>query len=188
MSADTQILDRRPDPDDLLMRLDQNVRRFQIDYERFLSGNLPMPPEQLRIKIQNQIKEMHTVHLKAVAHRFRFNSLEAKFNALLVLYNRRLREHESGRGARTVGETADRLDAAEGVVVGKTPSNAAVAALYQGLYSGGDSSRIADLDKFRGYIKKQAEQIRQKTGCSEVRFRVSSEGGKVKLKAKPVGE
>ena len=186
--ANTHLTDRRPDPEDLLMRLDQDIKRFRIDYERFLSGNIPIPPEQLRVKIQNQIKELHTVHLKAVSHRFRFNTLEAKFNALLVLYNRKFRAHELGGAARRDAEAVRKLDPSEGVVVGKTPSTEAVAALYQGLYSGGDSNRIADLDKFRGYIQKQAEQIRSKTGCSEVRFRVSSEGGKVKLKAKPVSE
>ena len=38
----------------------------------------------------------------------------------------------------------------------------------------------------QSYLNKQAAQIRDKTGCSEVSFRVASEKGKLKLKAKPV--
>jgi hypothetical protein len=44
-----------------------------------------------------------------------------------------------------------------------------------------------DLDTFRGYLQKQMTQIRDKTGCDAVQFRVVNEDGKVKLKAKPVG-
>jgi len=174
-------------PDELLMRLDQDIRRFQIDFERFFTGNLPIPPEQRRIHIQNQIKELRTVHLKAVAHRFRFNSLEAKFNALLVLFNRRLRGHELGRGGtRPTEALGSQFDPERGIVIDEKPTSEAAAALYQSLYGGSSSGPKADFDRFQGYLAKQAQQIRQKTGCAQVRFRVASEGGKMKLKAKPV--
>lgn len=174
-------------PEELLMKLDQDIRRFRIDFERFFTGNIPIPPEQLRINIQNQIKELRTVRLKAVAHRFRFNSLEAKFNALLVLFNRRLREHELGRDAerRAASKSAD-LDPERGIVVERQPSSEAAAALYQSLYGGSSAGPKADFDRFQGYLTRQAQQIRKKTGCTQVRFRVASEDGKMKLKAKPV--
>jgi hypothetical protein len=169
------------------MRLDQDIRRFRIDFERFFTGNIPIPPEQRRINIQNQIKELRTVRLKAVAHRFRFNSLEAKFNALMVLFNRRLREFELGRGATRPTETPDsEFDPESGIVIDKKPSSEAAAALYQSLYGGSSSGPKADFDRFQGYLAKQAQQIRKKTGCNQVRFRVASEDGKMKLKAKPV--
>ena len=173
--------------DDMLMRLDQDVRRFRIDFERFFSGNLPIPPDQMRINIQNQIKELRTEHMKAVAHRFRFNSLEAKFNALLVLYNRRLRESELGTRGRQQSESENEaLDPVAGVIIAESPTLASVEALFQGLYADSDSGPKADLGKFQTYLEKQADQIRRKTGCTEVSFRVANEKGKLKLKARPI--
>jgi hypothetical protein len=173
--------------DEALMRLDQDIRRFRIDFERFFSGNLPIPPDQMRINIQNQIKELRTEHMKAVAHRFRFNSLEAKFNALMVLYNRRLRESEMGPRGRQLGEAVETgLDPEAGVIIHEKPSTASVEALFKGLYAHSETGPRADFDKFQAYLEEQARQIRKKTGCSEVSFRVAAEQGKLKLKAKPI--
>lgn len=184
---DQNPLEQRPEPEELLMRLDRDIRRFRIDFERFFSGNLPIPPDQLRISVQNQIKEIHSVHLKAVSHRFRFNTLEAKFNAFLVLFNRRLRDLETGRAApRPGGETSPALDPEEGVIIGDSASTEAVAALFKGLYMTAGGRPPADLQKFESYLQQQADKIRQETGCSQVRFRVTNEGGKPKLKAKPL--
>jgi hypothetical protein len=173
--------------DERLMTLDQDIRRFRIDFERFFSGNLPIPPEQRRINITNQIKDLRTERLKTVAHRFRFNSLEAKFNALLVLFNRRLREVELGRKGRRAGEITDvEFDPRSGIVVRESPSDAAAQALFQGLYADRSGGPKADFGKFRDYLAKQAAMIRDKTGCQEVSFRVASERGKLKLKAKAI--
>ena len=41
---------------------------------------------------------------------------------------------------------------------------------------------------FRGYLAQQIESIRLKTGCDAVQFRIATEDGKLKLKAKPVSQ
>ena len=172
--------------DVMLMTLDRSIRRFRIDFERFFSGNLPVPPEQLRISIINQLKELRVIHMKAVAHRFRFNTLEAKFNALLVLFNRRMREFELGKkGRKTMGTDGIEFDPVTGVIIKDRPTAAAAQALFHGLYDE-DSGPKADFEKFQSYLHKQAEKIREKTGCTSVSFRVASEKGKLKLKAKAV--
>ena len=185
--TDPFAFERQKTPDELLMQLDQDIRRFRIDFERFFSGNLPIPPEQRRINIQNQIKELRTIHLKAVSHRFRFNTLEAKFNAFLVLFNRRLREFELGQKSRAASaERASDFDPKAGVVIDGEPSAAAAQALFNGLYADSDNGPKADFEGFKDLLRKQATKIRDKTGCEEVSFRVASEKGKLKLKAKAV--
>jgi hypothetical protein len=59
----------------------------------------------------------------------------------------------------------------------------AVEALWQGLSGGGAQ---VELDTFRGYLARQIEQIRDRTGSGSVQFRVVKEKGRLKLKAKPV--
>ncbi len=185
--VDLHSFEHKKSIDERLMTLDQDIRRFRIDYERFFSGNLPIPPEQRRISITNQIKDLRTERMRAVSHRFRFNTLEAKFNAFLVLFNRRMREFELGRkGRRAVDGGAEDFDPMSGVVVDERPSDAAAQALFQGLYADTGSNPKADFGKFQDYLSKQAEKIREKTGCEQVSFRVASEKGKMKLKAKPV--
>ncbi len=63
----------------------------------------------------------------------------------------------------------------------------AVEALFQGLVNRNPRGANMDLDTFRTYLERQMAQIRDKTGCAAVQFRVVNEEGKVKLKAKPVG-
>ena len=175
------------DHEELLYKLDRDIKRFRIDFERFLSGNLPTPPDQFRIKIQDQIKFLRTEHIKGVALRFRLNGLEAKFNALSVLFNRRLRDFELGTGGNrpTAEGASNAFDPTVGVVVDEKPSSDAVRALYEGLYAKSKRDTKTDFDSFQTYLKKQATQIRKKTGCNQIRFRIASEDGKLKLKAKP---
>ena len=185
--VDLPAFEHKKSIDERIMNLDQDIRRFRIDFERFFSGNLPIPPDQRRVMITNQIKDLRTERLRTVAHRFRFNTLEAKFNALLVLFNRRLREAELGRKARRAAEAIEsELDPMTGIVIGDQASDAAAQALFQGLYADRSGGPKADFGKFQTYLAKQAEKIRDKTGCQDVSFRVTSEKGKMKLKAKAV--
>ena len=63
----------------------------------------------------------------------------------------------------------------------------AVEALFAALVLRNGKTPTMDLDTFRNYLQRQVAQIRDKTGCEAVQFRVAAEEGKVKLKAKPVG-
>ncbi len=171
--------------EDALDRLDLDIKRLKIDWERFFNGNLPIPPEQLRYNIAGQVQGLRSTHIRSLAHRFRLNNLEAKFNTLSVLFNRRLRQREMGLGppVRTAAAAAPRYDAQQGIVIDDGSPTDALQALYDRLYA--DRERPGtDLARFRSYILGQATKIRRKTGCSRVQFRVAVERGRLKLKAK----
>ena len=61
-----------------------------------------------------------------------------------------------------------------------------IEALFDGLYRQAKRPPTADLETFHAYIAQQLAAIRQKTGCTEVQFRIATEDGKLKLKAKPL--
>jgi hypothetical protein len=144
------------------------------------------------------LRELRTANLRASADQFRLASLEARFNSYSELFNRRLRDREEGRGARPSRSSAPaperRLDAATGVVVSDRLEPEAVDALYQTLTrrpadaSGAPGAPAMELAAFRGYLSQQIESIRLKTGCEAVQFRIATEDGKLKLKAKPVSK
>lgn len=170
-----------------LDRLASEVQQFRIDSQRFFAGDLPVPPDELRERILDHLRRLRNDPGKGVAESFRLSSLEAQLNAQLELHGRRLRERERG-GRSPHGDRAERApDPQRGVVIGETPDDTAVAVLYKGLYlRDGDRTPQVGLEQFRGYIDRQAALVRQKTGCSEIHFRVALEEGKMKLKAKPI--
>lgn len=182
-------------------QLDQvadSIEKYKVEFERFLAGATLTPPEEHRLRLVRDLRELRTANLRASADQFRLASLEARFNSYSELFNRRLRDREEGRGARplraSVSAPERRLDAASGVVVSDRLEPEAVDALYQTLTrrredaAGAPGAPTMELAAFRGYLSQQIESIRLKTGCEAVQFRIATEDGKLKLKAKPVSK
>lgn len=177
-----------PAVSEALDQLQRDVRQLQIDFERFFNGGLPLPPEELRNRIQAQLRNLRNTNITAAVDSFRLNDLEARYNSYNEMFNRRLRDVEEGRTPHKVFAVVEkqRFDPRGGIVFGSEIDSEAAEALYRGLASGpGDGPRF-DLDSFQTYLRRQTEAIRQKTGCDEVQFRVAEEDGKLKLKARPV--
>lgn len=161
--------------------LSRRIERFRIEAQRFLAGDLPLPPEELRDQIQNELRKLRNAKSRGTAHNFRLGSLESKFNSHVTLLGRRIRAREESESRRPEGEDAPRHDAVQGVVVGRQIQQSAAEVLYDGL-----NRPKMGLEQFQGYLARQADVIRSKTGCSEIQFRVAVQDGKLKLKAKPV--
>ena len=189
----------RPSAPQLLDLLADGIEKFKLEFERFFAGASVVPPDDHRAKLVRDLRELRGVQLRTSADQFRLASLEARFNSYSELFHRRLRDREEGRTARPARSAAapERpLDAAAGVIVTDRLEAEAVDALYRGLTrraSGASAAAQAsggpamDLATFRGYLAQQLEAIRLKTGCEAVQFRIATEDGKLKLKAKPVG-
>ncbi|MEO8198861.1 MAG: MXAN_5187 C-terminal domain-containing protein [Thermoanaerobaculia bacterium] len=185
----------------LLQQLDllaDGIEKFKIEFERFLAGATVIPPDEAKARLVRELRELRNANLRASADQFRLASLEARFNSYSELFNRRLRDREEGRGPRAVRAIAAaperRLDALSGVVVSDRLEAEAVNALYQTLTrqaleaAAAGAAPAMGLDTFRGYLSQQIESIRLKTGCEAVQFRIATEDGKLKLKAKPVSK
>ena len=171
-------------------RLEQGIRRPKIDFERFFNGGLPIPPEDFRQAVRQQIQKLRSQPIRALVDRFRLNTLEARFNTLDELFNRRLREREEGLAAAAPGRlpapTPRRYDPYRGIVVGDAPQPEAIQSLYRELYNDDTPSAEANFQRFQTYLLGQMAAIRERSGCDEVSFRVAKESGALKLKAKPV--
>lgn len=170
-----------------LGRVTRAIEQFRIDSQRFFGGDLNVPPETLKENIAADLRRLRALASKSgTAGNFRLSSLEAKFNSQTDLFNRRLRELETGNQRRAALEK-EPDPAADGVVMGSGARDNAVETLYKGLYlQRGSRNPSMDLEKFRSYIQKQTDTIRQKTGAQSVKFRIAVENGKMKLKAKPI--
>lgn len=170
-----------------LQQLENAIQELRIEFERFFNGAIQVPPEDLKKQIQRRIRRLRNSNLKGAAEQFRLGNLESRFNSFNERFNRRLRDHEEGRGARpAVGQESPQYDLQRGVVLDEAAESNAVEALYTGLQSRSGRSQRFDLDSFRTYLKRQVSSLRKKTGCQKVQFRLSEENGEVKLKAKPL--
>jgi hypothetical protein len=170
-------------------QLSRDIRQLQIDCERFFNGGLPVPPEELRNRIQIQIRNLRQLKITSTLDSFRLGDLEARFNSYNELFNRRLREREEGRRPGIVPVAHPerrRYDAREGITLGGSFDPEAVEALYQGLAARPGDGPKFDLDSFEKYLARQMAALREKTGCDQVQFRLAEEDGKLKLKARPV--
>ncbi len=193
----------RPSAAQLLDLLADGIEKFKLEFERFFAGAAVVPPDDHRAKLVRDLRELRGAQLRTSADQFRLASLEARFNSYSELFHRRLRDREEGRTARPArpAATPERsLDAAAGVILTDRLEAAAVDALYSGLTRrvgamsgtpgavGASGVPSMDLATFRGYLAQQLEAIRLKTGCEAAQFRIATENGKLKLKAKPVGK
>lgn len=169
-------------------RLEQRIRRLKIEYDRFFNGSLDRPPEQFRQSINSDIHELRSVHIKEFTLRFRLTNLEARFNAFCVLFHRRLQEMEEGTllERRRAGHLQETFDPRGGIFIDETPAPGAVQALFDEVYDQQNDGSEIDFTRFQNYLLQQVTNIRQRTGCTGVKFRVESKDGKTTLKAKPV--
>lgn len=177
------------------MSLDQHIERvgqqldaFRVEYEKFFAGARQTPPEEMREDIRGHLRRLRSQPMVQLADNFRITQLEARFNSYSELFNRRVREREEGRRTfRPPPPAAAAADPGRGVTVAGPVGDADARVLYEGLARDAAHPPQFDLASFRTYLQRQADAIRAKTGCSEVRFRLAEEGGRIKLKAKPIG-
>jgi hypothetical protein len=186
------------------------IRQLRVDFERFFSGALLVPPDELRRRVQARLRQLRGLNSMSAVDRFRLGDLEARHNSYDELFTRRLRDREEGRlragpavtaplssppprpssaAGNAAGAPGD--PGAGGIVIGAEPDPRAVAALYAQVTAadapgGGAEGPRFDLASFGSYLQRQAAAIRAKTGCAEVQFRLAAEDGKLRLKARPL--
>lgn len=170
-------------------QVDRRIQKLKVEYNRYFAGDLALPPTGLRDELETEMRRLRSLNLRRTVDNFRLGALEAQLNSYGEMFSRRLRAREEGKEAprHSVGPSRPQHDVDAGVVLGPSIELDAVEALFQGLAERNPRGATMDLDTFRGYLERQVTQIRDKTGCAAVQFRVVNEEGKVKLKAKPVG-
>ncbi len=166
--------------------VDRHLQELKVEFERFFNGAERVPPEELRNRVQHELRRLQTEGQKTAREQFRLAGLEARFNSYNELFNRRMRTHEEGRSAYKAPAAIGSYDVSRGVVLGDFPKRQEVSALYNELRKSHGGSPRFDLDQFHSYVERQVGAIQAKTGCSKVLFRLFNEDGKMKLKAKPV--
>jgi hypothetical protein len=172
-----------------LQVLAADLKRLEAEYNMFFAGRLPRPPWETRGRVEALIKRYDRGVSMGTGDRFRFETLQSRFQSLAELWDRGLRSREEGRRgpfAQPLPKAAKKSDKAGGKVVNVTAFTDPVRemdklhTLYDSLM---DARRqhgedVVPFHKFAALVKNQVTQLRDK-GNAEVAFRVAVKDGKV---------
>lgn len=178
-----------------LQVLTAELRQLEVEYTMFFSGRLPRPPWETRSRVDAIIKKWDRGHIDSAADRFRFNTLQSRFNTFADLWDRGMRAREEGRpgpfSPRAPAEkpAAERPDADRVVTVisfsDPRKEMDKLHTLYESLMDARREAgeQVVPFHKFVDLVKEQVKQIRAQ-GTPEVAFRVAVKDGQVSLTAR----
>jgi len=186
-----------PEPTDItreLSELERALKRLEAEYNMYFGGRLPRPPLESRARVATLVKRLDRQPISNYGERFRFTTMQARFQSLSEMWDRGLRAREEGRP----GPFARRADTSRGGASGGAGREVHVTTLrdpslepekLQRLYEQvADARRAAGEEavpfhKFSILVRDQVNRLRQ-AGNTEVAFRVAVRDGKVNFTAK----
>jgi len=191
-----------------LQALEDALRSLNAQYDAFLFGSTPKPPVEIRRKVATQIRRLSTSEPDSSAERYRFSTLQGRYNALCERWDRLQSEKEAGKRpgvyghfTRTGGGGIERAvfarsNAAAPASVQEEGGKAARAAelsaekeLFErykrAKLDHGEDTRALDFDRFVQRLALEREKLRQHFGVHEIEFGIAERDGRVRLVAKP---
>lgn len=183
------------DLDRELRILEGELRQLEIEYNQYFAGRLPRPPVDTRNRVTGLVRRLDRQHITNYAERFRFSTLQSRFQTFIDLWDRGLRAREEGRPGPFAQRPAPAPAAKEKPAEDRILHVAAFSdplresdkllELYHRL---ADARRevgeeAVPFHKFSELVKDQVRRLKQK-GSPEVAFRVAVKDGKVNFTAR----
>ena len=178
----------------MLDSLEVNLKRLRIEYEQFFLGQMKREPQNLRGKVQKTITKLLNEPPRNSRQKFRFNTLNSRFQVYRQLWGRTMREMELGTYRRDQFKAKIRSAApaespqeaaAKPKASDKPPTS--IDQLHKAINAAckktGEASAMISKPDLDRMVRKQIETIRAKHGDVKVKFRVVIENDKAKLKA-----
>ena len=178
-----------PERQILLRALDsigEDMRELEILYERYFSGEEKREPLRKREQLQKRLRQFVNRRITQTDLRFRYESLAARYHSYAGYWDRILRLIDEGRYERHLGN--------KNILQEKAASPASAAqsddeAAYQQLLKAHQECSVGkpapSRKQFEAYLARQRSALADKFGSREVEFRVVTEDGKPKIKARP---
>jgi hypothetical protein len=197
--------------DQEMRKLEAEIKRLEAEYNMFFAGRLPRLPWETRARVEAMVKRYDRMNLRNTAEQFRFQTLQAKFQAFVDLWERQLKAKEEGRpvrgrrpapaadpppapaappaaGASRASRHDEDKPATRVVAVTTLRDPAAEGERMKALYEQLSVARKEAGEKpvpfeaFKQVVRAQVTKLG--TGQGEVAFRVAVQDGKVTLTAK----
>jgi hypothetical protein len=177
-----------------LQRLETELKRLEVEYNMFFAGRLPKPPWDTRGRVEALVKQYDRAQIQNFGDRFRFRSLQSRFNTFVDLWDRGLRAREEGRPGPFPMKRQDKPEES------KRPKDRTLRVttfqdpmremdqlhdLHQSLVEARRESGLdaVPFDKFAELVKSQVNKLRS-SDATQVAFRVRVKDGKVSFTAR----
>jgi hypothetical protein len=188
-----------------LQRLEDALRSLNAQYDAFLYGSSAKPPVEFRRRVGADIRRLNTTEPESPAERYRFSTLQARYNALSERWDRLQSEKEAGRRPGIYGHfTRLSSDPAEIPPV-RVNERAPVSVKEEDAAPGSDRERERELferyiearkargedvaglefSRFTERLTHERERLKDHFGAVEIEFDVAERDGKVRLVARP---
>jgi hypothetical protein len=96
----------KSDTDRDLKALEAELRRLEAEYTMYFAGRLPRPPLETRRRVAGLVRQLDRQRLSNYAERFRFSTLQSRFQTFSDLWDRGLRAKEEGRDLKKSGRSS----------------------------------------------------------------------------------
>jgi len=188
------VAEQKIDVDRELVVLESELKRLEAEYNMFFAGRLPRPPWETRGRVDAMVKRLDRSGLINTGARFRFDTLQSRFQTFVDLWDRGLRAREEGRPgpfAQASRPEEIKPKRAEDQILHVTTFSDPMQQMdkLHDLYDSlADARRQAGEEavpfhKFADLIKTQVAGLKEK-GSPEVAFRVAVKDGKVSFTAR----
>lgn len=186
--------ENEPTVDERLSRLEEDIRRLKIEYDIYFNGAAKRPPYDTKTRVEAQLNRLGDDRTLSFAHRYRYNSLAARYTAFRDLWRRTLQGREEGKDPVSAARATAKQGAVDGFVRTSLVCADAhkdvetIRHLYNALIEAktkcGEPTADISFPRFHRLIASKADGLKERLGCDSVRFSVDVEGGHVSLKAK----
>lgn len=85
------------DVDRELRMLEIEMRRLEAEYNMYFAGRSLRPPVETRRRVTGMVRQLDRQHLSNYAERFRFTTLQTRFQSFIELWDRGMRARDEGR-------------------------------------------------------------------------------------------
>ena len=183
-----------------MSQLEAEIRRLETEYNMFFAGRLKRPPVETKNRVTALVKRHDNSYIRNTGDRFRFESLQNRFQKFLELVERQTMNRELGRPtlgikpqptAGAANAQKDKLDPnvmrfAKDAKTGQDSD--AVKALYEKLAA--EKKKVGEapvaIERIAALVKAQVDKY-GKEG-KDVAFKIATKDGKVTLTAKAADE
>jgi len=176
-----------------LQKLETGLKNLEAQYNMYFSGRLPKPPWETRSAVEALVKRYDRGFIQNYGDRFRFQTLQSRWQTLVDLWDKGLRAREEGRPGPFAQKPRDvevQKKGPEDRILGVAAFNNVARQqdklheLYESLAEARHEVGLEPVPfhKFAERVKSQVKKLGENN--SEVAFRLASKDGKVSFTAR----
>jgi hypothetical protein len=167
-----------------LAKIEQEMKELEIRFEQYFAGVEKREPIQEREKLAKLLRRFVNRRIIQTDLRFKSQNLATRFHSYCGYWDRILRLMDEGRYVRQASRVVGTGKREEPALTGKFDIDAVYLDLLEARKTCGIEGAIPSRQQIAAFLERQKSTIREKFGEREVEFRVVTEDGKPKIRAR----